>query len=108
MAVTNEYVQKTLGQAVTKLIILGERLDEDPYNQVKVSQIASTLNLMKSFSISSNGIPALRGKGLEPCIRISEEILMLFETVEDTPSFRDFKQAVDLSGLELAFKTLIN
>lgn len=74
---TNAEVQTVLGEALTivETAIASTATNKDGVVAAKLNLLHSSLFLTKTFSASSNGIPALRGLGLDEAISLSRQIV---------------------------------
>jgi hypothetical protein len=70
---TNDDVQALITKAAQVLDTVP--LSHDPVVNLKKDAVKASILLLAAYSMSSNSIPALRGKGLEEVIKLSELII---------------------------------
>lgn len=88
---TNDDVQALITKAAQLLDTVP--LSHDPVINLKKDAVKASILLVGAYSKSGNSIPALRGKGLEEVIKLSELII---------------DKGGDISNVHLNFKALAN
>lgn len=99
-SLTNDEIQQNL-QTALNLITEAKNVEQDDFALAKLEVLYSSLNLVKMVALSSNGIPSLRGMGIEKAYNTALAINSAEVTIQAKFLNFNFKELMDGVSIEI-------